>query len=418
MKKLIQEDFVKDCNEVHNHKYDYSLVKYKNTRTKIEIICVNHGIFKQLPKNHKNGQGCPRCSLINYNLTKSEFINLCKNKDLYNYDLVLNTVIKSDDYVKVIKDDVIYIQLADNHRNGIHPKVMDKQSLFNKLLKIHNNKYDYYYESNKIKSTSKIKLIDRLTNDVFYYSVCDHLHGKTPNKLTLNYFKLKSSEIHNNKYDYSLIKEIINGNTKVNIICPEHGMFSQRPTNHLNLKDGCPKCVGKGKWNTEYLISEFKKVHLDVYDYSLVEFKSVSKKVKINCKTHGIFEQTIYHHLNGQGCKLCKSNSKGEEYIASHLEKLGIKYIRQHGFDTCRYINRLNFDFYLPELNICIEFDGVQHFKPVKDFGGEKEFEEIKKRDECKNIWCVENSIKLLRIKYDNIKNIPNILKSNLMLSV
>ena len=93
-----------------------------------------------------------------------------------------------------------------------------------------------------------------------------------------------------------------------------------------------------------------------------------------------------------------------------------IKYIRQHGFDSCKYINKLNFDFYIPEFNTCIEFDGIQHYKPVKEFGGLKEFENIKKRDECKNKWCVENNIKLIRIKHSEINMIGEILNTNLLM--
>jgi very-short-patch-repair endonuclease len=239
-----------------------------------------------------------------------------------------------------------------------------------------------------------------------------------PNKVTVNYFKIKSSKLHDNKYDYSLILKINNNSDKVKIVCPYHGIFNQSVSNHMNLKDGCPVCTGRGKWNNELLISEFKKIHLDKYNYSLVEFAGVSNKIKVICNTHGIFEQTIYHHLKGQGCKLCKSNSIGEEYIKLHLEEMEIKYIQQHGFDTCRYINKLSFDFYLPEYNICIEFDGIQHFKEVKQFGGKKEFNNTLKRDECKNKWCLENNVKLIRIKYDQISEINKILKSKLPMVV
>ncbi len=105
-----------------------------------------------------------------------------------------------------------------------------------------------------------------------------------------------------------------------------------------------------------------------------------------------------------------------EEYIKLYLKKMEIKYIPQHGFDTCRYINKLSFDFYLPDYNTCIEFDGVQHFRPVKEFGGKKAFIDCQKRDECKNKWCVENNVNLIRIKYDEIDRIREILDNKLML--
>jgi very-short-patch-repair endonuclease len=114
--------------------------------------------------------------------------------------------------------------------------------------------------------------------------------------------------------------------------------------------------------------------------------------------------------VKGQGCSECSFNSKGEEYIKMYLEEFEIKYIRQHSFDTCRYINRLSFDFYLPELNTCVEFDGEQHFKPNKFFGGKSGFNETIKRDKCKNKWCDENQVELIRIRYDQIDKIKSIL--------
>ncbi len=72
------------------------------------------------------------------------------------------------------------------------------------------------------------------------------------------------------------------------------------------------------------------------------------------------------------------------------------------GFDKCKYINKLTFDFYLPDYNLCIEFDGRQHFEPVEHFGGQKEFESCVKRDNLKNNW------------YTQILNVNEILKNNL----
>lgn len=147
-----------------------------------------------------------------------------------------------------------------------------------------------------------------------------------------------------------------------------------------------------------------------------MRLQGVNKKVNIVCKNHGIFSQNIHKHLKGQGCPECKQNSKGEEYIKTYLEKREIKYIRQKSFDDCKYINRLSFDFYLPDLNTCLEFDGLQHFEPVKEFGGEKEFNLILKRDKCKNKWCIENKVNLIRIRYDEFDKISEILDKKLQL--
>lgn len=75
-----------------------------------------------------------------------------------------------------------------------------------------------------------------------------------------------------------------------------------------------------------------------------------------------------------------------------------MNYIREYSFDDCRHINLLFFDFYLPNYNCCIEYDGEQHYKKTKfshdDFGKRKI------RDEIKNKYCDKNKIKLIRIPY------------------
>lgn len=416
MKKLTQEEFILKCKENHGDRYDYSISKYVNIRQKVKIICLCHGIFYQLPKAHYNGQGCPKCA-GKATITKEDFLKLY-SRDEYDYHIE-SDIVRSNDYIKVTnkENNLTYIQLSDHHRNGIKPTKIESSSLVSKLKEIHNGLFNYIIEKDSYYSTDKIKIHNKLTNDIILYRVDRHLLGMKPNKLTLNHFLYKSNELHGDKYDYSLIKLINSNKSKVEIICKDHGVFTQRVSNHINLGDGCPKCVGVGKWNSDVLKSEFQKIHFDKYDYSKVKFEGVKNKVIIICKEHGEFAQNIHKHMKGQGCPECKFNSIGEEYIKCYLEENNIKYIRQHGFDTCRYINRLSFDFYLPELEICIEFDGIQHFKPVKEFGGEFEFQKIIERDNCKNKWCLENDIKLIRIKYNQINKIRKILEKQLIIS-
>jgi very-short-patch-repair endonuclease len=98
------------------------------------------------------------------------------------------------------------------------------------------------------------------------------------------------------------------------------------------------------------------------------------------------------------------------------LDEMNLNYNRQHSFDTCRYVNKLSFDFYLPDHNICIEFDGKQHFKSIDWFGGDKEFIKNKERDKVKDDWCVNNNVGLLRIKYNQVNKIKYILQEKLQI--
>ena len=78
----------------------------------------------------------------------------------------------------------------------------------------------------------------------------------------------------------------------------------------------------------------------------------------------------------------------------------------------CKNLDLLPFDFYLPEKNICIEYDGIQHFEPRDFFGGKVEFEKIKIRDKIKTKYCNSNNIILLRIQYD--EDVIKSLKENI----
>ena len=128
------------------------------------------------------------------------------------------------------------------------------------------------------------------------------------NRITTEQFIAKAKLKHGNKYDYS--KTIYNHSTeKVKIICPIHGEFEQQASVHL-FGCGCPKCGNKTigdkkriKVNTFF--TKANKVHNNKYDYSKVKYKNINEKVTIICPIHGEFEQTPYHHLEGQGCPKC-----------------------------------------------------------------------------------------------------------------
>ena len=130
----------------------------------------------------------------------------------------------------------------------------------------------------------------------------------------------------------------------------------------------------------------------------------------ITCQKHGDFHQTPHNHLAGNGCPICRE-SKGESQIAKWLDDNNIKYIRQHRFPDCKFKLPLPFDFYLPKHNICIEYQGIQHFKPRSKFGGVKEFEKMKERDMIKVKYCNEKGISLLVISYlDDYNRLLNTL--------
>ena len=96
MKKLTKDIFIKRVKEIHNNKYDYSKVEYKNNTTKVCIICPEHGEFWQTPKQHLNGQGCPKCGLKKigdlFRKTREQFIQEAIN--LYGSRFIYDKVVR------------------------------------------------------------------------------------------------------------------------------------------------------------------------------------------------------------------------------------------------------------------------------------------------------------------------------------
>jgi very-short-patch-repair endonuclease len=141
-----------------------------------------------------------------------------------------------------------------------------------------------------------------------------------------------------------------------------------------------------------------------------VGYKNYKTEVIITCPKHGDFPQTPASHLKGCGCRKCNKNI-GENAIRNFLTKNNIEFEEQKRFKDCKNIKPLPFDFYLPQYNLCIEFDGKQHFIPT-DFKSNlteeeklKSFELLQIRDNIKTDYCKNNNINLLRIKYtENIE--------------
>jgi hypothetical protein len=130
-----------------------------------------------------------------------------------------------------------------------------------------------------------------------------------PKKLTALEFIEKAAIIHNDKYDYSKVL-YVNAQSKVEIICPEHGSFFQRPYSHLQ-KIGCIKCSGKHTSNTNEFIKKSTLIHNNKYTYSKTEYTKAKNKVIITCPKHGDFFQISSAHLEGCGCTKCgRENTK------------------------------------------------------------------------------------------------------------
>lgn len=229
-------------------------------------------------------------------------------------------------------------------------------------------------------------------------------------KVTTEDFIKKAILVHGNKYDYSKVV-YVSAKSKVCIICPEHGEFWQTPTNHL-CGSGCYKC-GRSKTiasktdDTEKFIIKARKVHGDKYDYSKVNYKGTDEKVCIICPEHGEFWQVANYHINGNGCQKCgyrKSRnvhtSHGEISIINILTKWNIEFKTQVPILSNVNNSGLTFiDFYLPQYNCFIEYNGEQHYNSRAY--GEDHLKKQQARDKEVRQYCKDNNINLIEIRYD-----------------
>lgn len=306
--KWSKEDFINRAREIHGNKYEYSLVEYKNITTKVDIYCPKHGIFSMRPSDHIYSHcGCTKCSGLKQSNT--------------------------EDFIE-------------------------------KSLKKYGEKYDYSkveYKNNKTK-------------------VCILCHQK--------------DEFGN-----------------------EHGEFWQRPNDHLSGYE-CPKCKKEYIPTTKEWIRKAKQVHGDRYDYSKVEYKGAFEKVCIICPKHGEFWQRPSNHIaNKSNCPYCNTSNKShmEENIRLLLTREHITHECQKTFEWLKYKKHLYIDFFLPQQNIAIEVQGEQHFVPTKRFGGIEFLEKQEERDRCKRELCEKHGIKMFYItkKNYNINEILNFINGS-----
>jgi len=258
-KTYTTEQRKEQANKLHKNKYDYSQwAENIKLIDKLTIKCPIHGEFKQTLHHHLQNHGCPKCGKIKYIQSQRDTLN---------------------DFVK-------------------------------KAIKKHENKYDYS-SVNYINSQTKVDIKCPI-HGVFKQTPNKHLLGRNcpkcsqiSSRLTTDNFITKSTNIHKNKYDYSLV-EYFNTNTKVRIICPKHGEFTQTPASHLR-GSGCLKCSHDlTRKTTTQFIDQSNIVHNNKYDYSQVEYINAHTKVKIICPIHGKFKQKPSDHIvNRQGCPRC-----------------------------------------------------------------------------------------------------------------
>lgn len=349
-RKKTPEEYLKECKDKG---LDLPVEDYVNNSTKIKHKCSKGHVYNQRPDKHLIGQGCRQCATIKTHnkqrKTPEEYYNECKSKGL---DLPI------EDY------------------RGALIKVKHKCSK---------------------------------CGNIYEQKPNEHLRGRGCSKCSGNIKKTPEGYYNECKSKgYDLPSEpYVNNHTEIKHKCNKCGnIYEQTPNKHLEGR-GCPKCgrkkmvnsrIGKTKKKiTEEYIKECKEKCLDLPIESYINSKS---KIKHKCsKCNNIYEQTPSDHLQRHGCPVC-NESHGEKYIRNYLDKHSINYIPQKKFKDLKDKTYLSYDFYLPDYNILIEYQGIQHYKSFDYFGGKDKLEKQQEHDKLKREYAKENNYRLLELHY------------------
>jgi hypothetical protein len=310
--------FIDRAKAIHGDRYIYDRVSYVNNKTKVTIVCPDHGPWDQVPGSHLRGARCRRCFI-------------------------------------------------EGRRH-------DSTTMLDKFRAKHGDRFDYSH-SRLDDYNTKITIGCR-DHGQFQTTPAIHLAGHG---------------------------------------CPG---CAKRIRGKKCRKD------------QEIWIMEARKTHGDTYDYSFVEYRGAFEKVNIICPEHGVFRQDPTNHRRGSGCPQCAFERKtmangtiisgGENEIAAILLRMGIRYEREKTFDWLvnpRTGCQLRYDFHLPDLGVLVEYDGPHHFIPVS-FGTIEDagaaLENIRFKDALKDRLAIENGLRVIRVRYDHRDRVSMILSDEL----
>lgn len=294
------------------------------------------------------------------------------------------------------------ISIVENNAKNAHDKIL---------------MYSKRFDCNYFKSWNEI-FNGRL------YNISHDENWKNPRCHTLEYIKSESLR----RFDVTIMSnEYVNNETPIEFVCNKHhnlGVQSMSWGQMISKDRPCKYCSEESsvarrieKYRDQFNRECRAHKHPDIV--VLGEYIDAHQKIKCICTKCGEeFYLRPDHIVRGIGCGRC-TKSLGERLVEEFLTANGIKYTSQFIFTDCKMTKKaMPFDFYLHDYNIAIEFDGIQHYQPLDQFGGEEEFAKLRKRDAYKTEYCAKRGIGLIRISYEQINNIPSCLREQLKISV
>jgi Zn ribbon nucleic-acid-binding protein len=287
------EQFIEKAKTIHSDKYDYSLVEYITSLTKVKIICKKHGEFEQTPKVHYRS-GCSKCT--KESLTKKYI----KTKDKF-----------IDESIELYGDEYKY-NLVEYLGNKIPVKII----------------------------CSHHGIFERIPNLYLRGDACRICSKKFTKSSSKEIFIEEAIKIYGYKDDYTYT-DITSCKEKIEVMCTKHNHIFKKSIQNYLAGCGCPKCSAesyskkRAKTTLDFIEKAYKTHGKLLYDYSDTVYVNSRLKLDILCKTHGVFNQYPQNHIAGNGCPKCaleefKNNASGylrEGYIKIAKGRKAIVYL-------------------------------------------------------------------------------------------
>ena len=372
--------FLEKAKAKFGDKFDYSKVEYTKADQKIIIICPIHGEFITTPSRFLQSKyGCSKCateaSHKSATKTTEQFIEEAKEVwgDRFSYE---NTKYVNS-HTKVTITCPIHGDFQANPTDFLRkhgcPKCKGQITA------------DFNKQTKRMSQEDFINRIKLMYGNLFNYDEVIYVNKRTKVKL--------HSNIMNEDF----------------LILPEHLFKGEVKNCYLNLSNI------SNTLNNDIFKQRAIMVHGNKYDYSKIEYKNLTEKVRIICPEHGEFWQTPTNHLyNKQGCPKC-NQSHGERFIPELLEQAGLQYVSQYKITANERNYEIDFCLILNSKMVFIEYNGKQHYEPVEIFGGKEAYDKQVIRDNQIREYCKENDIILLEYSYEiDFSHLQKIIENDL----
>lgn len=360
------ETFRKKYIEKYGENYECDISEYKNlTGKKINFFCKKHNYhFKQTPYESLNYMGCKCCAS----------------------EKMIDGVKKHNETTKKERYDSLFEKIKEKYGKEIKIEE-DSFTSINNSLKIFCKKHGWVDVDVSSLLNSKRKI------------ACPKCIGKGRKRITFEDFKKECIEKFGDIYDFSK-SSFTNMRTKITV--GYNGKFFEVTPSKLLAQEKDTPLKHSRIENYIEAIEKIKEKHGNKYDLSLIteeNYHGSHNYVPLICEKHGLFHARVNILINGGSCPKCRE-SKLQSELANFLNEKKVIFIEEYPleftFNKCSY-KRL--DFFLPEYNIGIECQGLQHFKPIDFYGGEEGFKYRIGNDIDKFNKCKDNGIALYYIK-------------------